>query len=136
MSVEEQHTVTERRYVPDHAAADPDARVVSRHEVVTTRPTAVEFARRLLVLVFGLVQLVIALRIVLLLVGARESSLVVAWVMAVSGVLVAPFAGILQTNAVKADGSVFDLAAVAALVGWTVLEAVAVAAIGIFGSRS
>jgi hypothetical protein len=38
----------------------------------------------------------------------------------------------LKTNALTAGGSVFDIAAVLALLGWTVLEALILAAVGIF----
>jgi len=38
----------------------------------------------------------------------------------------------LNVDNLKAGGSVFDIAAVLALVGWTVLEALILAAVGIF----
>ena len=46
-----------------------------------------------------------------------------------SAIFVAPFEGILNTNALHAGGSVLDVAAVVALVGWSVLEALFVAGI-------
>ena len=45
--------------------------------------------------------------------------------------LVAPFEGILRTNALESGGSVLDLAAVVALVGWTIVELVILAVLRI-----
>ena len=49
----------------------------------------------------------------------------------ISAVLVAPFEGILRTNAISAGGSVLDGSALVALIGWTILELVIIAGIGI-----
>ena len=100
--------------------------------ITRTGPGGAELARRVVVLVFGLIQIVIGARIVLLLLDAREANDLVAGVLNVSQVFVAPFEGILNTDAIAKGGSVLDLAAVAALVGWTILELVVLWAIGIF----
>jgi hypothetical protein len=44
---------------------------------------------------------------------------------------VAPFEGILRTNALTAGGSVLDVAAILALIGWTLLEMVVLAVVRI-----
>jgi hypothetical protein len=88
--------------------------------------------RRVIVLVFGLIQLVIGARIVLLLLDAREANGLVSGILNVSQLFVAPFEGILRTDALRAAGSVLDITAIVAFVGWTVLELIAVWAIGIF----
>ena len=44
----------------------------------------------------------------------------------------APFEGILRTDALRAGGSTFDVAAIVALVGWTILELIVIWALGIF----
>ncbi len=103
-----------------------------RRRSSTTGPGGSEFSRRVLVLVFGLIQIVIGARIVLLLLNARTANDIVSGVLNVSQVFVAPFAGILQTDAIHASGSVLDLAAVVAFVGWTILELIALWAVGIF----
>lgn len=102
------------------------------HLTTHTGPGASEYARRLIVLVFGLIQLVILARIVLLLLDARPSNDLVAGVLSVSQVLVAPFAGILRTDSLNAAGSTLDVTAIVALVGWTILELVLIWAIRIF----
>ena len=100
--------------------------------ITRTGPGGTEYARRVIVLVFGLIQLLIGARIVLLLLDARPSNDLVAGVLNASQVLVAPFEGILRTDSLQANGSVLDVAAVVALVGWTILEMVLIWATRIF----
>jgi hypothetical protein len=82
--------------------------------------------------VFGLIQIVIGARIVLLLLDARESNALVAGILDVSQVFVAPFEGILRTDSLSRAGSVLDIAAIVAFVGWTIIELIVLWAIGIF----
>ena len=104
--------------------------VVSRR--VTTTPSGGEFASRVVILLFGIVQVFVILRIILLLLNAREGNDLVSFILNTSQIFVAPFNGMLNVDNLKAGGSVFDIAAVLALVGWTVLEALILAAVGIF----
>jgi membrane-associated PAP2 superfamily phosphatase len=122
--VEEQRTVSTTRY-----AESP----VTRDSVVTVRraPTAVTMLRRVVMFLFGLVQLVVILRIIGLLINANADNTIVRFIYDASTVFVAPFEGILNTNALHTGGSVLDMAAVVALVGWSVLEALVLAGIGI-----
>lgn len=98
----------------------------------TASPGRPELGRRIVVLVFGLIQLVIGARIVLLLLDAREGNALVSGILDLSQIFVGPFEGILRTDALSAGGSIFDVAAVVALVGWTILELVVVWGIGVF----
>jgi hypothetical protein len=68
----------------------------------------------------------------LLLLDARTGNAIVTSILNISQVFVAPFEGILRTNALHAGGSMLDVAAVVALVGWTVLEAIILWALAIF----
>ncbi len=95
-------------------------------------PGGAEFARRIIILVFGLIQLVIGVRIVLLLLNAREANDLVAGILNVSQLFVAPFTGIFGTDALHASGSTLDVAAIVAFVGWTIIELVVIWSIGIF----
>jgi hypothetical protein len=88
-------------------------------------------ARRVVVFVFGIIQVLILLRIVLLLVGANDDRALVAAIYNVSGLFVAPFDNILGRESVRNGGAVLDLAAVVALIGWTLLEAIIIAGISI-----
>jgi hypothetical protein len=120
--------VTER---PPTAAGQETVRTDSRR---TTRsgPGNSEMTRRVVVLVFGLIQIVIGARFVLLLLNAREANDLVSGILNVSQVFVAPFEGILRTDSLHASGSILDITAVVAFVGWTVLELIVIWAVGIF----
>lgn len=102
------------------------------HHTARTGPGGSELTRRIIVLVFGLIQIVIGARIVLLLLDAQAGNGLVAGILDLSQVFVAPFEGILRTNSLHAAGSVLDIAAVVAFVGWTLLELIATWAVGIF----
>jgi hypothetical protein len=100
--------------------------------VTRTGPGGSEMTRRIIVLVFGLIQIVIGLRIVLLLLDARTGNALVSGILDISKIFVAPFEGILNTNALTSGGSMLDVAAAVAFVGWTILELVVLWAVGIF----
>jgi hypothetical protein len=102
------------------------------HHTTRTSPGASEMSRRVVILIFGLIQIVIAARFVLLLVDAREANALVSAILNLSQLFVAPFEGILRTNNLHAAGSVLDLAAVVAFVGWTILEVIVLWVLGIF----
>jgi len=95
-------------------------------------PGGSEVGRRIVVLVFGLIQIVIGARFVLLLLDAREANGLVSGILNLSQLFVAPFEGILRTDALHSAGSTFDITAVVAFVGWTVLELIVIWALGIF----
>ena len=71
----------------------------------TAGPSRNETTRRVIVLLFGLIQIVIGARFVLLLLDAREANGLVSAVLNVSDVFVAPFEGILRTDALHSAGS-------------------------------
>jgi hypothetical protein len=116
--------------VRDGTTYGPAQEVVDRTTVVS--PSGGELGRRFIVLIFGIIQLLIVLRIVLLLLNAREGNDIVAFILNASQLFVAPFIGIFNVDALHAGGSVFDIAAIAALVGWTVLEAIALWIVNLF----
>ncbi len=116
---------------PATAASPATVRTDSRR-VATTGPGGPELVRRVIVLVFGLIQLVIGARIILLLLDARESNALVAGILNISQLFVAPFEGILRTQALSSAGSILDIAAIVALVGWTILELIVIWSVGIF----
>jgi hypothetical protein len=95
-------------------------------------PGTSEMIRRGIVLVFGLIQIFIGARIVLLVLDARESNGLVSAVLNISQFFVAPFDGILRTDALHAAGSTLDITAIVALVGWTILELIAIWVVAMF----
>jgi hypothetical protein len=106
--------------------------VHTRTRSTSSGPGASELTRRVIVLLFGLVQIVIGARFLLLLLDAREANGLVTAILNASQLFVAPFQGILRTDSLHAAGSVLDLTAVVAFVGWTVIELIAIWAVGIF----
>ena len=123
-------TYNERTVVHEDDYVDGERRVSSR--TVTATPSGSTVASRVVILLFGIVQVLIILRIVFLLMDAREGNDLVAFVLNASQIFVAPFEGMLNTNALSAGGSVLDIAAILALIGWTLLEALILAAVGVF----
>lgn len=147
MTIEERQTTvqTNQELTPAAPEAAPLATyagsAVQSSQTVSSRSTVArasgaELARRVVVLVIGLIQAVIVLRIVLLLLDARTGNDLVAGILNISQPFVAPFEGILNSNALKAGGSVLDLAAVVALVGWTIVEFLVFAVINLFRRES
>lgn len=63
---------------------------------------------------------------------ARESNALVSAILSVSQWFVAPFEGILRTDSLNNAGSQLDIAAIVALVGWTLIELIVLWAVGIF----
>ncbi len=100
--------------------------------IIRAGPGASETTRRVVVLLFGLIQIVIGARIVLLVLDAREANGLVSGILNISQLFVAPFDGILRTNYLHSAGSVLDITAIVAFVGWTILELIVIWAVGIF----
>jgi len=113
-------------------ASPAQATVRTTSQSITASPSGSEMSRRITVLVFGLIQVVIGARFILLLLDAREANGLVSGILNLSQLFVAPFEGILRTDALHAGGSTFDVAAIVAIVGWTVLELIVMWAVGIF----
>ena len=110
----------------------PRETVRTDYQRTRTTPGGSEITRRVIVFLFGLIQLVIGLRIVLLLLDARTGNALVSGILDVSKVFVGPFEGILNTNALTSGGSTLDVAAVVAFIGWTILELIVIWGVGIF----
>jgi hypothetical protein len=105
---------------------------VQTSSTTTASPGRPELGRRITVLVFGLIQLLIGARFVLLLLDAREGNGLVSGILNLSQLFVGPFEGMLRTDAMHAGGSTLDVAAIVALVGWSVLEFVVIKALAVF----
>lgn len=105
-------------------------------EAVTTRrvthsPSGAELLRRIVVFAFALIQGLIVVRLLLLLIDATRGNDLVHFIYTASGWFVGPFDGIVKTDALARNGSVLDIAAIVALVGWSILELIVVAGINI-----
>jgi uncharacterized protein YggT (Ycf19 family) len=105
---------------------------VHSHSTVSYAPSGAGMVERLIIWIFGIVQLLIILRIVLLLFAAREGNPIVSFVYSITDLLVAPFRGIFGINEIAAGATALDIAAIVALVGWTILELVILGLVRIF----
>jgi YggT family protein len=115
--------------------------VATRDRVVTrdtrrTGPTAGEVIRRFVMLLFGILQALLIIRIILLLLVANAGNDVVSLILGATDPFVEPFRGMFQLDRVRADqGSVLDVAAIVALIGWTLIEALVVALLSLGAAR-
>lgn len=99
---------------------------------VAVAPGPLYYARRVVSLLFGILAVLIGLRILLLLVVANQSNALVDFVYGVTEPFVAPFRGILSIETVSpGGGSVLDLGAVVALVGWLLIYLLIMAILGL-----
>jgi len=131
----ERRTVTQTDTGAPVYPADPVAPATRTSVVAETasmQPSGGEMGRRIVTLIFGIIQVFIVLRIVLLLLDAREVNDLVAFILNTSQLFVAPFEGIFRTNALASGGSILDIAAIAAVVGWTILEVIVLWIVNVF----
>jgi uncharacterized protein YggT (Ycf19 family) len=103
---------------------------------VTPGPSGLTTAARVITFLFGILQAALILRIILLLLVANTGNDVVALILNITDPFVEPFRGMFSIDRVTADqGSKFDIAALVALIGWTLIEALLLAALRIFARR-
>ncbi|HEX2767499.1 MAG TPA: YggT family protein [Candidatus Limnocylindria bacterium] len=123
--VVERETYVERDpgYVPP--AAQPAGSQVNVNAGTGRGPTYVEtspgplyYARRILSLLFGILTVLIALRILFLLLVANPGNAIVDFVYSVTEPFVAPFRGIFALDQVVVGDSTFEVAGLVALIGW------------------
>ena len=116
--------------------ADP---AVARDRVVSrsyqTGPTPGEVIRRFVMLLFGILQALIIIRIILLLLVANTGNDVVNFVLTATDPFVEPFRGMFRLDQVRAGESRLDVAAIVALIGWTLIEALIVAVLSLGARR-
>jgi len=110
---------------------EDSTRVVEREVVVgqgepvartATDPGRMNLAARIISLLFGILAVFIGLRILLLLLVANQSNALVDFVYNVTEPFVAPFRGVFSIDTVTpGGGSVFDIGAIVALIGWLLI---------------
>jgi len=110
-------------------------RVVTRSSTSRSGPTAGEVIRRFVMLLFGILQALLIIRIILLLLVANTGNDVVSFILAATDPFVEPFRGMFSLDIVRAGQSKLDVAAVVALVGWTLIEALVVAVLSLGARR-
>ena len=103
---------------------------------VPAGPSGLTTAARVVTFAFGVLQAALILRIILLLLVANTGNDVVGLILGITDPFVEPFRGMFAIDRVTADqGSKFDVAALVALIGWTLIEMLVLAAMRIFARR-
>jgi uncharacterized protein YggT (Ycf19 family) len=101
-----------------------------------TAPGPLYYARRVLSLLFGILAVLIALRVILLLLAANAGNPIVDFIYGVTEPFVVPFRGIFSIDQVTPNGqNVLDFGAIVALVGWTLIYALIMAILGLADRR-
>jgi len=102
----------------------------------TAGPGGAAVAARFIMFLFGVLQVALILRLILLLLVANHANDVVQLILNVTDPFVEPFRGMFQLDRVKADqGSVLDIAAIVALIGWSLVEMLILALVRVFDRR-
>ena len=135
---EYQQTTTRETTTDPSVAPAPAATSVRTTEsaYVPAGPGGATVASRIVTFAFGILQALLILRIILLLLVANPGNDIVNFVFNITQPFVEPFVGTFSLNRVEADqGSVLDVAAIVALIAWTLVEALILAALRIFSRR-
>jgi uncharacterized protein YggT (Ycf19 family) len=123
----------------DPAVAAPPAQAASvrttERAYVAAGPSGATTAARVVTFAFGVLQAALILRIILLLLVANTGNDVVALILNVTEPFVEPFRGMFAFDRVVAGDSRLDVAAVVALIGWTLVELLILAALRIFSRQ-
>jgi uncharacterized protein YggT (Ycf19 family) len=135
---EYQRTTTQQTNATDaYGAPAPPTTVRTTDTYVAPGPGGATLAARIVTFAFGILQVLLILRIILLLLVANPGNDIVSFVFNITQPFVEPFINMFSLNRVAADqGSVLDITAIVALIAWTLVEALILAAIRIFSRRS
>ena len=133
----------ERTTTHQSSSADPAAPTPHADSVRTTErayrsagPGGATVLARFVTFLFGVLQVALILRVILLLLVANTGNDVVQLILNITDPFVEPFRGMFQLDRVTADqGSTLDIAAIVALIGWTLVELLVLALIRVFDRR-
>ena len=96
-------------------------------------PNGATVVSRFVKFLFGVLQVALILRIILLLLVANPGNDVVQLILNLTDPFVEPFRGMFQFDRVTADqGPMLDIAAIVALIAWTLVELLVLALIEVF----
>lgn len=102
---------------------------------VAAGPSGATTAARVVTFAFGILQALLILRIILLLLVANPGNGLVDAIFAITQLFVDPFIGMFSLDRVTSGKAVLDVAAVVALIAWTLVEALILAGLRIFQPR-
>lgn len=119
-------------------AYDPRAATTTTEQRVRTAgPGGAAVIARFVMFLFGVLQVALILRVILLLLVANPGNDVVQLILSLTDPFVEPFRGMFRLDRVTADqGSVLDIAAIVALIGWSLVEMLILALVRVFDRRT
>jgi uncharacterized protein YggT (Ycf19 family) len=115
----------------------PAATTTTEQRVRSAGPGGAAVAARFVMFLFGVLQVALILRIILLLLVANTGNDVVQLILNVTDPFVEPFRGMFRLDKVTANqGSTLDIAAIVALIGWSLVEMLVLALVRVFDRRT
>jgi uncharacterized protein YggT (Ycf19 family) len=131
-----ERTTTQQSTSVDPANNPRGATTTTERSYSPPGPGAAAVAARFIMFLFGVLQVALILRIILLLLVANPGNDVVQFILDLTNPFVEPFRGMFQLDRVRADqGSVLDIAAIVALIGWSLVEMLVLALVRVFDRR-
>jgi len=133
-----ERTTTHETATTDPAAPEPRSTAVRTTEraYMPAGPGGAAVVARFVTFLFGVLQVALILRIILLLLVANQGNDVVLLILNITDPFVEPFRGMFQLDRVTAGRQVLDIAALVALIGWSLVEILIIALVRVFDRRS
>jgi uncharacterized protein YggT (Ycf19 family) len=119
-------------YVPEQRADS----VRTTERARSAGPGGAAVAARFVTFLFGVLQVALILRIILLLLVANPGNDVVQLILNITDPFVEPFRGMFSLDQVTAGDAKLDIAAIVALIAWSLVELLVLALIRVFDRRT
>jgi uncharacterized protein YggT (Ycf19 family) len=129
-------TTTQQSTSVDPGASPRGATSTTERTYVPPGPGGATVLARAVMFLFGVLQVALILRIILLLLVANQGNDVVQLIMNITDPFVEPFRGMFRLDRVTAGRQVLDIAAIVALIGWTLVEMLVLALVRVFDRRT
>lgn len=126
------HAARDARAVDAALHPDRASRPAEAHGISTALGAAITLMRRLVALAFGIVQAALLMRVLLLALDANGANPLARLVLDVSAVFEAPARGMFRVDQIATgSGSIVDVTALVAVVGWTLAQGLLLAALSL-----
>ena len=121
---------------PAPVVAAPVAAVPVAVAAPPKKRSATSTISKIVAFLFGILQALLVLRIVLLLLVANQDNAIVSWVLSVTDPFVEPFRGVFNLDEIEGQrGAVLDVAAVVAIIAWSLIETLILSVLRLIGRR-
>lgn len=133
-----ERTTTHQTSSTDPMVTEPRSTAVRTTEraYVPPGPGAAAVLARFVMFLFGVLQVALILRIILLLLVANQANDVVQLILNITDPFVEPFRGMFALDRATAGRQVLDIAAIVALIGWSLVELLVLALVRVFDRRT